>query len=183
MPHEIGKFGAVVAIINVLQTRLQLVRRDSHPIFTLRLSPSAIVLVWIEFMADRLSALRLPNTICCNVGTSIAAKLSMDVNVRDTVCERNGYQCLPELLEVIAMLTHSAMRGDTFRRPAFDPDVWRRPVELKGHTPTPDAKLPDGCEAPISPHCKSRVGAHRRPLYFVSFNREACYDRSGRRGQ
>jgi hypothetical protein len=32
--------------------------------------------------------------------------------------------------------------------PAFHPDVWRRPVELKA--PTPDAKLPDGCEAPVS---------------------------------
>jgi hypothetical protein len=54
-------------------------------------------------------------------------------------------------LDPAGQIVNRSLKGDRLPlRPAFRLDAGRPPAELKARTATPDAKLPDGCEALVS---------------------------------
>jgi len=51
----------------------------------------------------------------------------------------------------VGQIVNRSLKGDRLPLiPAFHRDAGRPPVELKARTSTPEAKLPDGCEALVS---------------------------------
>jgi hypothetical protein len=58
----------------------------------------------------------------------------------------------------VGQIVNRSVKGDRLPLiPAFYRDAGRRPVELKARTSTPEAKLPDGCEALVSSIANSEL--------------------------
>jgi len=61
-------------------------------------------------------------------------------------------------LDPAGQIVNRSLKGDRLPLiPAFHRDAERRPVELKVRMSTPEAKLPDGCEALVSSIANSEL--------------------------